>query len=198
VAGIRHVGTKVGYSNLGPEVGISAPAGNCVLVGGADPCLYALNTLTNLGTHGPQDNGYSSPVVQPTIGTSFSAPLVSGTAALMFAANPQLTPSQAIELIRSTARPFPAASDTTPQPPACALPSVTPLQPSECICNTQVCGAGMLDASAAVLAAQGAPAPPAQEEPEGGGGSGSAPFCALLGALLLARQALRRRAPLLH
>ncbi|MBM4220574.1 MAG: peptidase, partial [Gammaproteobacteria bacterium] len=30
VAGLRHVGTKVGYSSLGSQVGISAPAGNCV------------------------------------------------------------------------------------------------------------------------------------------------------------------------
>ncbi len=29
VAGLRHAGTKVGYSNLGSEVGIAAPAGNC-------------------------------------------------------------------------------------------------------------------------------------------------------------------------
>src|SRR5690606_24884184 len=31
VAGIRQAGTKVGYSSLGPQVDISAPAGNCVL-----------------------------------------------------------------------------------------------------------------------------------------------------------------------
>ncbi len=49
VAGIRQAGTKVGYSNLGPEVGIAAPAGNCVQTGPNDPCLFALNTLTNLG-----------------------------------------------------------------------------------------------------------------------------------------------------
>src|ERR1700716_2007508 len=30
VAGLRHAGTKVGYSSLGPEVALSAPAGNCV------------------------------------------------------------------------------------------------------------------------------------------------------------------------
>ena len=28
VAGLRHTGTKVGYSSLGPEVAISAPAGS--------------------------------------------------------------------------------------------------------------------------------------------------------------------------
>ncbi len=59
VAGLRHAGTKVGYSNLGPEVGIAAPAGNC----GADsnaPCLYALNTLTNAGTTDPGSDVYST------------------------------------------------------------------------------------------------------------------------------------------
>ena len=28
VVGLRNVGTKVGYSSLGPEAGIAAPAGN--------------------------------------------------------------------------------------------------------------------------------------------------------------------------
>ena len=30
VAGMRHAGTKVGFSNLGPGSGIGAPGGNCV------------------------------------------------------------------------------------------------------------------------------------------------------------------------
>ena len=30
VAGLRHVGDKVGFSDLGPEITISAPGGNCV------------------------------------------------------------------------------------------------------------------------------------------------------------------------
>ena len=37
VAGLRHIGTKVGYSNLGSEVGIAAPAGNCVNLPSGDP-----------------------------------------------------------------------------------------------------------------------------------------------------------------
>jgi serine protease len=32
VGAIRHVGTKVGFSNLGPQVALSAPGGNCVNV----------------------------------------------------------------------------------------------------------------------------------------------------------------------
>src|SRR5690606_7790730 len=45
VAGLRHIGTKVGYSSLGREVGISAPAGNCVNLG--PPCLFSLATTSN-------------------------------------------------------------------------------------------------------------------------------------------------------
>src|SRR5215472_10487785 len=30
VAGLRQAGTKVGYSSLGPEIALGAPAGNCV------------------------------------------------------------------------------------------------------------------------------------------------------------------------
>ena len=202
VAGIRHVGTKVGYSNLGPQVSISAPAGNCINVSDRDPCVYALNTLTNLGTTVPAEEGYSSPLVQPTVGTSFAAPLVTGTAALMLAVNPGLSPRQVIELIRSAARPFPTVSDTQPQPPACESPDVNPLQEFECICSTMYCGAGMLDAGAAVVAAQSAipVSPPTDTTPDGGGGGGTLPPAALplLWVLLATRRRFARSRPSLH
>lgn len=155
VAGLRHVGTKVGYSNLGPEVGIAAPAGNCVNTGPTEPCLFALNTTTNMGAQTPIADTYSSPQYQPTYGTSFSSPLVSGTAGLMKAVNPALTPALLIARLKESARQFPGSSaDATVQPSACVLPAVTAVQDRECICNTQVCGAGMLNAAGAVLAAQ--------------------------------------------
>jgi serine protease len=179
VAGVRHAGTKVGYSNLGTQVDIAAPAGNCVQVGAGDPCVFALNTSTNLGSQGPGANGYSSQVTQPTYGTSFSAPLVAGTAALMLSANPSLTPAQLIHHIRATARPFPTTSDTTPAPPMCVSPLQVPVQPAECICTTQTCGAGMLDAAAAVLAASNVP-PLIPDDSGGGGGGHAAPLLPLL------------------
>ncbi len=37
VAGLRNTGSKVGYSNLGSEVGVAAPAGNCVFVAEGQP-----------------------------------------------------------------------------------------------------------------------------------------------------------------
>jgi hypothetical protein len=55
-----------------------------------------------------------------------------------------------IARIKASARSFPTVSDTTPQQPACQLPTVAPLQDRECICNTQVCGAGMLNTAGAV------------------------------------------------
>ena len=51
IGAIRHVGTKVGFSNLGPGVALSAPGGNCVNTGPGEPCLYSIDTTTNLGTH---------------------------------------------------------------------------------------------------------------------------------------------------
>src|SRR5262249_9009044 len=53
VAGVRHVGTKVGFSSLGAEVAISAPGGNCVNTAANSPCLYPILTTTNSGTTVP-------------------------------------------------------------------------------------------------------------------------------------------------
>ena len=46
VGGLRHVGTKVGFSDLGPEIAISAPGGNCVNVAAGRACLYPILTAT--------------------------------------------------------------------------------------------------------------------------------------------------------
>ena len=150
VAGVRHVGTKVGYSSLGPEVTVSAPAGNCVNLSGA--CLYPLLTTTNAGTTTPAGASYSNSA-DFSVGTSFSSPLVAGTVGLMLSANPALTPAQVATALKATARPFPTTggeSDTV----ACRAPSNV-AQDSECYCTTSTCGAGLLDAGAAVAAAQG-------------------------------------------
>ncbi len=152
VAGLRHVGTKVGYSNLGPEVGIAAPAGNCVNITAGSPCLYTLDTTTNDGATAPGGSTYTDQI-NSNVGTSFAAPQAAGAAALMKAVNPTLTPALLISRIRSSARTFPTTSDNAGIP-ACVSPTANALQDSECICNASVCGAGMLDAGAAVAAAQ--------------------------------------------
>lgn len=152
VAGLRHAGTKVGYSSLGPEVGIAAPAGNCSVASG--PCLYALNTTTNLGLQGPTADDYSTPVVQPSYGTSFSAPLVAATAGLMKVVNPALTPELLTARIKAAARPFPITDELVPATTqACTVPETLPDDPQPCVCTTAVCGAGMLDAGQSVALA---------------------------------------------
>jgi serine protease len=152
VAGIRHIGTKVGYSNLGSEVGIAAPAGNCVNITPGSPCLFSLDTTSNDGISAPGNAIYTNQF-NSNLGTSFASPQVAGAAGLMKAVNPALTPAALVARMKASARTFPTTSDTVPAPPVCQSPLVNPVQASECICTTAVCGAGMLDAGAAVIAA---------------------------------------------
>jgi serine protease len=152
VAGLRHIGTKVGYSNLGSEIGIAAPAGNCVNITAGSPCLFSLDTTTNDGVNQPGGSTYTNQL-NANVGTSFASPLVAGAAGLMKAVNPALTPASLIARMKSSARTFPTTSDNAGIL-ACVSPSANPLQDTECICNTSVCGAGMLDTGAAVVAAQ--------------------------------------------
>jgi serine protease len=149
VAGVRHTGTKVGYSNVGPEVAIAAPAGNCVNATG--PCVYPIITATNTGTTTPALNTYTTGT-NYAVGTSFSTPMVAATAALMLAVNPALTPAQVKSLLQSSARAFPTLS-ADPTVLQCHAPNT--LVQDECLCTTTTCGAGLLDTAAAVaLAAQ--------------------------------------------
>jgi len=169
VAGLRHIGTKVGFSDLGPQISISAPAGNCVNTGAGEPCLYPILTTANAGLTTPIADSSGGSIYtdgfDASLGTSFSAPLVAGTMALMLSVQPALSPDQALALLQAAARPFPTTgsvnSDGTPvlqcvAPEPSGAPQVDQL---ECYCTTSTCGAGMLDARGAVLAAIGA-APP--------------------------------------
>jgi serine protease len=151
VAGLRQVGTKVGYSSLGPEVALSAPAGNCVNTGAGQPCLFSIVTTTNSGTTGPVNNTYTDEY-NFNVGTSFSAPIVSGIAGLMLSVNGNLSPDQLIARLQAASQPFPVA--TTAGVPMCHVPAgPNDLQTTECSCTTQSCGAGMANANAAVLEA---------------------------------------------
>jgi serine protease len=143
VAGLRNVGTKVGYSSFGPQVGIGAPAGNCVNLSGA--CLRSIDTTSNDGLTVPGNNTYTNQT-NVNLGTSFSAPIVSGVAALMRAVNGNLTPAQLIARIEASATPYPPPGTT----PVCSS-SVS--STSECACTTTTCGAGMVNAFSAVKAA---------------------------------------------
>jgi serine protease len=153
VAGIRHLGSKVGYSNVGPQMAIAAPAGNCV--NDFAPCLYPLMTTINSGSTAPAANTYSDGS-NYSVGTSFAAPLVAGTAALMLSVDPTLTPAALRQVLQSTARPFPGTGADAAVT-ACHAPNAA--EQLECYCTTTTCGAGMLDAAAAVAQVRGAQVP---------------------------------------
>jgi serine protease len=187
VTGLRQAGTKVGFASLGPQLALAAPGGNCGdaftgLLGSA--CVYSITTTTNLGYELPEADTlpagdytgeyYCDPTTGAdpplcvlansnqyrtyNIGTSFSAPLVSGIAALMSAVNPNLNSCQLITRLKESSTPFPQTSlGAVAQPPMCHVPAnASDLQAAECICTRdgRTCGAGMANAPGALAAAQ--------------------------------------------
>jgi serine protease len=77
----------------------------------------------------------------------------------MLSVNPSLTPAQVKSLLSSSARSFPTSS-SDPAVLQCHTPDGLPQD--ECLCTSSTCGAGLLNAAAAVSAAlaAGASAPP--------------------------------------
>lgn len=180
VAGLRHNGTKVGYSNVSSTdsaITIAAPAGNCVNTAAGAPCLYSLDTLSNTGHQAPdtvtaanQDYQYTYNSLTAAytgnslngfaVGTSFAAPLVSSVAAMMKSVHSRLTPAQIIQRMQESAAAFPVPA-TTPTGGVCHVAALTrdssgtytDVQDRDCQCTTATCGAGMVNANAAVAAA---------------------------------------------
>lgn len=157
VSALSNTGSKTDYSNFGSEIAISAPGGN--------GCSHAFISALDTSTTSPDGNyGYTTCAT----GTSFAAPLVSGVAALMLATSPSLTPTELASLLRSSATTFPGITGLS----ACTS-SATGV---ECNCTTSTCGAGMLNAKAAVLAARNSAssssAGTATGGNDGGGGGG--------------------------
>lgn len=148
VTGLRHVGSKVGFADVGPEVAIAAPGGNCV--NSAGQCLYPIITATNTGTTIPQSSTYTDGDANVAVGTSFSAPLVAGSVALMLSAQPGMSVAEVRAALQGSARVFPATG-SDPGIPVCHAPNGS--SQGECYCTTSTCGAGMLDVDAAVKGA---------------------------------------------
>jgi serine protease len=149
VAGVRHAGTKVGFSSLGPEIALSAPAGNCVNTGPSDPCLFSIDTTSNAGTTIPGASIYTDEF-NINVGTSFATPIVAGMATLMASVNDNLTPAQLTARLQEGAQPFP----NDPTLDDCHVPTgPNDFQTDECNCTNSTCGAGLANASASVDAA---------------------------------------------
>jgi len=130
VASTTTSGNLALYSDFGAGITISAPGGQYQPTVG----LQGIVLLSNAGLTVPTTDFFNV-----AGGTSFAAPMVAGTIALMLAVNPQLTPAQINSILVSTAKPFPPSST----------------------CDTTRCGPGILNASGAVAAAKAlAPAAP--------------------------------------
>ncbi len=125
-------GDNADYANIGAEITISAPGGGCgtlstTCMPGETPDGPAVYSLGDTGSTRPQT---ASAALK--YGTSMAVPHVVGTIALMLSVNPALTPTEVTSLLRSAARPYAAGS-------TCTLPE-----------NSGLCGAGLLDARAAL------------------------------------------------
>jgi serine protease len=118
VASVDRSGNRAYYSNYGSAIDLAAPGGETQVSSNG-----VLSTL-NSGTSTPGSDNYSF-----YQGTSMAAPHIAGVAALMYAANPSITPDEVESALKSTARAFPGS------------------------CSQ--CGTGIVDAAAAVVEAQG-------------------------------------------
>lgn len=107
------------YSNYGSKVEISAPGGEMSFNGDPNGVLSSLNT----GMQGPVGDTYVY-----YQGTSMAAPHVSGVASLLFSINPNLTPTEVLQIIQGTAKAFPGGA----------------------VCTTTTCGKGIVDAAVAL------------------------------------------------
>jgi serine protease len=140
VVALNRDGFKSNYSNFGTEAFIATVGGDD---DGADSGRWSrfladdgLLTIDNRGTRSPGTPDYAR-----LFGTSFSAPIVAGAAALMLSVHPDLTAQQLVDGLKTTARPH----VTSPKVGNCSWDN-----PGRCICTKTTCGAGILDAEQAV------------------------------------------------
>jgi hypothetical protein len=127
-------GDNAHYSNIGSEIFISAPGGGCGTMS-VGPSCTDFGSSNALGVYSTGNTGSTTPGSDNyalMMGTSMAAPHVAGTIALMLSRKPDLTLAEVKTYLRSSSREHPPGS-------ACTLPL-----------NVDKCGAGLLDAGAAL------------------------------------------------
>jgi len=127
VAAVNRNGGRAYYSNYGTTVEIAAPGGAQGFANDPNGILSTLNTGTTTPVASPGGDAYVY-----YQGTSMAAPHVTGVVSLMLSLNPTLTPAQILSTLQSSARAFPTGTGSD--------------------CTVTTCGAGIVDASAAVVA----------------------------------------------
>jgi len=115
VAAVNRSGAQAYYSNYGAGITLSAPGGEVV-------SSYADGILSSWGETG---NAFYE-------GTSMAAPQVAAVAALLYQADPELTPAEVMDVLASSARPFTGECFQCGAgivDPAAALAQVKPVAP---------------------------------------------------------------------
>ena len=147
VGATGYSGDTAYYSNYGPGVDFSAPGGDDK----DSPAPYTTETegmllsTWNLGTTTAGAADYSIEE-----GTSMASPVVAAVVGLIYSVNPSFTSEDAYEIIKATVRPFKAGTQCATTAPQYAVTN-----------GYSYCGAGIVDAGAAVKRAQTTkPSPP--------------------------------------
>ncbi|WP_245575140.1 S8 family serine peptidase [Meiothermus rufus] len=134
-------GLRSYYSNYGARIDVMAPGGDVTVDRNGDG--YADGVLSLLKDD--RETGAAQFVYAFYQGTSMAAPHVAGVVALMKARRPDLTLAEALDILKGTAAPLNSSQCTGR--PSDRIPSSFPtLQGSDC-------GAGLVNAQAAVSAA---------------------------------------------
>ncbi len=148
VAATNRNGGRAYYSNFGSTIDVAAPGGDgCNPTGEGEPtslsdCEGNVWNESNMiqSTHNSGTSTPASDTIGALQGTSMAAPHVAGLAALMYSVDLNATPAEIESTMKSTARSFPNVSSHQ--------------------CTTSNCGAGIVDANAAVDAMGGTTPPP--------------------------------------
>jgi serine protease len=131
VGGTNRAGSRAAlYSNFGPRVDVMAPGGQSNGTSASDEVL----SLSKNDTSGAFNYDYKQ-------GTSMATPHVAGVLALMKSRDPNLSFSRALSILKRTARPLTVAQCTS----------------TGTAKTSEDCGAGLIDANAAVAAVNNTP-----------------------------------------
>lgn len=134
--------TRAPYSNFGTTIDLMAPGGDTSQTLTVGDQTFPAGVLSTTGAF---QNGSLVATYRLYQGTSMAAPHVAGVMALMLSADPMLTPAQLVTRLKATAAPLSAS--------ACARPS------------GEECGAGLIDAAAALAYDTDDPLPPPPPPP---------------------------------
>lgn len=155
VTALNQQGFKANYANLidgTQQYGVAVAGGDMVMTRDANnQPVYTLvdDGIVVLADQGTDQGADTHPLgvyeMQTGVGTSFSAPMAAGVAALMLAVAPDLSVAALRDAMVTQVEPFPTVF---PQALPVCQPGVS--GQGQCVCTAQTCGTGVLDAYRAV------------------------------------------------